>query len=278
MWLAGDDQPGVEAARVAAAYGDVEIRTGAAYTYEELRAAQDRIDPALAADDPEMSSKIAAMVVYTGIDMAANSVSVGIDSGSGSGRSRRDTSSGVESDAEGGFAAETARFDEALQEHTGVGVVMADATGFEENANFRAGEEMWTCTAGFAAQQAGGTYGVLTAGHCDDYQAMHGVWLSFVVGDLGPRADAQFHRFPLGASLQLTNEYKCGAKGSSVCKVTGTAKRIDMMGSYICKTGKNTGVSCGEVTDISATLPESTCPCRLDSGINMLCGLWRVQC
>ena len=256
VWLAGDGEPGVEASRVAAGHDDVEIRTGAAHTYEELRAAQDRIDPALVADDPEVSSKIAAMVVYTGIDMAANSVSVGIDSGSGSGRSRRDATPQQESDAEGGFAAETARFAEALQEYTGVGVVMADATGFEENANFRAGEEMWTCTAGFAAQQVGGSYGVLTAGHCPAYQVMHGWVLPFVVGDRGPRADAQFHRIPFGSSLQLTNDYKCGARGGSVCKVTGTAKRVDMMGSYICKTGRMTGVSCGEVTDITTSLSE----------------------
>ncbi len=256
VWLSGDGEPGVEASRVAAGHDDVEIRTGATHTYEELRVAQDRIAPALAEDDPEVSSKIAAMVVYTGIDMAANSVTVGIDSGSGSGRSRRDTSSGVESDAEWDLAAETARFAEALQEHTGVGMVMADATGFEENANFRAGETMYTCTAGFAAQQARGTYGVLTAGHCDDYQAMHGWVFPYVVGDIGPRADAQFHRFPLNPSLQLTNDYKCGANAKSVCKVTGTAKRVDMMGSYICKTGRNTGVSCGEVTDITVTLSE----------------------
>ena len=256
VWLAGDEDPSVEASRVAAAHDDVEIRTGATHTYEELQAAQDRIDPKLVASDPEISSKIAAMVVYTGIDMAANSVTVGIDSGSGSGRSRRDTTPGVESDAEWDLAAETARFAEALQEHTGVGMVMADATGFEENANFRAGEAMYTCTAGFAAQQTGGTYGVLTAGHCDDYQAIHGWVLPFVVGDIGPRADAQFHRFPLNPSLQLTNDYQCGANAKSVCKVTGTAKRVDMMGSYVCKTGRNTGVSCGEVTDITVSLSE----------------------
>ncbi len=43
VWLTGDDQPSVEASRVAAAYDDVEIRTGAVHTYVELRAAQDRI-------------------------------------------------------------------------------------------------------------------------------------------------------------------------------------------------------------------------------------------
>ncbi len=253
VWLAGDEHPGDEAARVAAAYDDVQIRTGAAHTYEELRAAQDRIDPTLVEDDPEVSSKIAAMVVYTGVNMAANSVTVGIDSGSGSGRSRRDTTPGVESDAEGDFATVATLLGEVLQEYTGVGVVMADATGFEKNANFRAGETMWTCTAGFAAKRRG-LYGVLTAGHCDDYQAMHGWVLPFVVGDLGPRADAQFNRIPLGSPLQITNNYKCGARGRSVCQVTGTAERVDMMGSYICKTGRVTGVSCGEVTDITVNL------------------------
>ncbi len=255
VWLAGDEAPGVEAARVAAAHDDVEIRTGAAHTYEELRAAQDRIDPTLVADDLEVSSKIAAMVVYTGIDMAANSVKIAINSDLGSGRSRRDATPGVKPDTEG-FDAEAAVLGEALQKHTGVGVTVTDASGFAKTANFRAGDAIWGCTVGFAAKQVGGPYGILTAGHCDEDQEMHGVWIPFVVGGRGTRADAQFHEIPLGSSRQLTNDYVCGAKADSVCEVTGTAKRDDMMGDYVCHTGKNTGVSCGTVTDITISLTE----------------------
>ncbi len=250
VWLAGDEDPGEEASRVAAAHDDVEIRTGATHTYEELQAAQDRIDPTLITDDPEVSSKIAAMVVYTGINMAANSVTVGIDPGSGSGRSRRDATPQQESDPEVRFAVEAAVLGDALGEHTGVEMVMTDASGFSNTAEFRGGEAMY-CTAGFIAKQTGGPYGILTAGHCPNFQTMHGVWLPFVVGRAGTRADAQFHRIPAGYSHQLTNDYVCGANANSVCEVTGTAKRTDMMGSYICKTGRKTGVSCGEVTDIS---------------------------
>ncbi len=250
VWLAGDEQPSDEAALVAAAHDDVEIRTGATHTYEELQAAQDRIDPALVVDDPEVSSNIAAMVVYTGIDMAANSVTVGIDPGSGSGRSRRDVTPEQESGTEVSFAVEAAVLGDALGEHTGVDMVMTDASGFSNTAEFRGGEAMY-CTAGFTAKQTGGPYGILTAGHCDDYQTMHRVRLPFVVGRKGTRADAQFHRIPHYFSHRMTNDYVCGANANSVCEVTGTAKRMDMMGSYICKTGRKTGVSCGEVTDIS---------------------------
>ncbi len=255
VWLAGDEAPGVEAARVAAAHDDVEIRTAATHTYQELQAAQDRIDPTLITDDPETSSKIAAMVVYTGIDMAANSVKIAIDPDSGSGRSRRNATSGQESDAEG-LATEATELGDALQQHTGVGVTVIDASGFTKTADFRAGQSMTTCTAGFAAKQVGGPYGVLTAGHCDDYQRLHGQVLPFVVGRPGSRADAQFHSVPFGSSLRLTNEYICGADADAVCGVTGTRERIDMMGAYVCKTGNVTGVSCGEVTDITISPAE----------------------
>ncbi len=255
VWLAGDEGPGVEAARFAAAHGDVEIRTGATHTYEELLAAQDRIDPTLVADDPETSLKIAAMVVYTGIDMAANSVKIAIDPHPGSGRSRRDATPEQELDSEG-FAAEAALLGNALQEHTGVGVTVTDASGFDKTANYRAGQNMTTCTAGFAAKQTGGPYGLLTAGHCDNHQEMYGEVLPFVVGRDGTRADAQFHQLPLNGSHQLSNDYVCGAKADSVCEVKGTQKRTDMMGAYVCYTGTVTGVSCGTVTDISISFSE----------------------
>ncbi len=272
VWLAGDEDPGVEASRVAAAHDDVEIRTGAAYTYEELRAAQDRIDPALVEDDPEISSKIAAMVVYTGINMAANSVTVGIDSGSVSGRSRRDAAPGMKPDAEGDSAAVATLLGEVLQEHTGVGMVIADASGFSNTADFRGGEALYSCTAGFAAKQVGGPYGILTAGHCMDYQIMYGVRLPFVVGSDGTRADAQFHRIPFGSSRKITNDYKCGANAKSVCKVTGTAERADMMGEYVCHTGKNSGVSCGEITDIVFSLSSwRGVACRDEDGNKAKC-------
>ena len=110
---------------------------------------------------------------------------------------------------------------------------------------------MSTCTAGFAAKQVGGLYGILTAGHCRDYKVMHGVHLPFVVGGQGPRADAQFHRIPFGSPHRITNDYICGANADTVCEVTGTRERIDMMGDYVCHTGEISGVSCGEVTDIN---------------------------
>ena len=274
VWLAGDAVPGVEAARVAAAHDDVEIRTGANHTYEELLAAQDRIDPKLVEDDPEVSSKIAAMVVYTGIDMAANSVKIAIDPGSGSGRSRRNATSGQESDAEG-FAKQAAELGEALQKHTGVGVTVTDASGFAKTANFRAGDAITTCTAGFAAKQTGGLYGLLTAGHCNNYQRLHGQVLPFVVGGQGPRADAQFHSVPFGSPLWLTNQYICGADADAVCGVTGTRERTEMMGAYVCKTGKVTGVSCGEVTDITISLAEwltdGANACQDEDGNAMTC-------
>ncbi len=133
---------------------------------------------------------------------------------------------------------------------------MTNASGFAKTANFRAGDAIWGCTTGFAAKRVGGPYGILTAGHCAAHQTMHGERLPFVVGGKGTRADAQLHQIPLGSSRQLTNDYVCGANADSVCEVTGTAQRADMMGDYVCHTGKNSGVSCGTATDITISLTE----------------------
>ncbi len=255
VWLAGNADPGVEAQRIAAAHDDVEIRTGAAHTYEELRAAQDRIDPTQVTDDPEVSSKIAEIVVYTSVDVATNSVEIGVDPGLLPIRSRRDTESAINSSSNERFAVEASSLIEILQEHTGVGVVVTDATGFSKRANFRAGRRLSSgCTAGFGAKQIGGPDGLITAGHCGPYQEMYGESFPFVVGGEGPRADAQFNRIPNGSSHKITNDYKCGANARSICEVTGTAKRSEMMGAYVCHTGGYSGVSCGNVTSIAINL------------------------
>ena len=77
MLLTGDTAPGGEAACIAAAYADVEIRTGADYSLAELLAAQQRLFRNDTTGYPEPS--VAPMVTYTGIDMAANAVRIGID-------------------------------------------------------------------------------------------------------------------------------------------------------------------------------------------------------
>ncbi len=83
VWLTGDDPPGVEAARVADAHGDVQIRTGARYTFTQLRAAQAALDfDAIveSASDRVEAARFSEMVIYTDVDVRSNSVEVGIDS------------------------------------------------------------------------------------------------------------------------------------------------------------------------------------------------------
>lgn len=75
--LTGNAAPGQEAACIAAAHDDVEIRTGADYSLKELLAAQQRLFRNKATGYPEPS--VAPMVTFTGIDMAANAVRIGID-------------------------------------------------------------------------------------------------------------------------------------------------------------------------------------------------------
>ncbi len=270
VWLTGDEPPSAEAARIVAVNDDVEIRTGAAYTYEELRAAQDRFAPdsVEVTADSEVGSKISDMVVFTGIDMETNSVEIGIDPAPGSSRVRRDTGSVPSSVSDEEFEAEAAWLIGVVSDHIGVGVTVADGRGFGPTADFNGGENMESgeskaiCTAGFAAKQNGGSYGIITAGHCSEDLRMHGRLLTFSHGWESKTADAQFHQIPAAGSHKLSDDYKCRT-GGKLCDVKGLADRKDMIGEYVCHTGRVSGISCGEIKN-TWTKPTKYAAC-LDS-------------
>ena len=81
VWLTGDAAPGTAAAAVADAHADVSIRTGADYSLAELLKAQQGLfrNGAVGRVNDGPASGVAAMVTFTGIDMAANAVRIGID-------------------------------------------------------------------------------------------------------------------------------------------------------------------------------------------------------
>lgn len=190
--------------------------------------------------------------IYIGIDPGLNASSgpggSGLSEPGGPGPGGTDAGDAVAVSDEA-LRAAVAQVTELLRDHIDVPFEVVDGRSVNNDASFAGGEAMSTCTAGFAARERnGGRYGIITAGHCPDSQSMHGVSLPYVRGGSGARADAQFHTIPTGSSHQLLDDYLCI---SGFCDVQDTEPRDRMIGDMVCHTGKNSGISCGMVIDIS---------------------------
>ncbi len=264
--LTGDNLPGQVASGLAERHSDVEIRTGATHTYLELRTVQAQIHLAQVDKDSDArtGSKVSVRVAYAGVDMSGNSVDVAIDPVIVPDRIPRGTGFGPRSVSDAVFEVEQARAQSVLANELGVAVKVSDGRGFSTKADFRGGEEMETCTSGFIAKRNMGGYGILTAGHCRS-QEIHGVSLDIVGGE-GARADAGFIEIPLtDPAHRLFDDYYCGPGAKQICDVTGTKDRDEMVGDYVCHTGKVSGVSCGTIEDNSTALNSWSQP-DLESG------------
>ncbi len=289
--LVGEDPPSTDAAKIADAHPDVEIRVGAKHTYGELEAAQQRLSSDLfdqTMGDLETAARVSEMVVSIGIDVETNSVAIGLDPGRAKNRSRRSvpTTSGIVSDEE--FAAEASWITETLQDNIPVGLSVADGRGFGPSGTFFGGVTMTirhrdSCTSGFAAKQIGGPYGIITAGHCPEDQSMFGVPLPWVKGWVSRTADAQFHKIPIDSVHSLIDGYKCETR-SPWCDVTGVATGVGVWrsdepntpvgivkeGHHLCHTGRKTDTTCGKVTDI-ATIIRHSDGCKKSDGTVVNC-------
>ena len=298
VWLTGNQSAGKEATRIANSAADVEIRTGAAHTHAQLLAAQDRFGNggavAQVIEGSDSGPRISDIVTFTSINMRTNSIEIGIDpdlatgtgpGGVGPGETGA-TTTGTSSDQT--LRTTTTWLTAILQDHIDVKFAVVDGRGAGSTANFIGGDVMsttrpvpkLTCTAGFAARASvGGAYGIITAGHCSNNQRMRGVDLPYVSGWASATADAQFHRIPTGSpgSHRLLDDYICNPSRpvTSQCDVTGDKARTDMMGEYVCHTGRRTGTSCGTVTDITYR-PTYSNACRVradnnDQGPSIMC-------
>ncbi len=264
--LTGDDPPGQVASGLAERHSDVEIRTGATHTYVELRAVQAQIHLTQVdqdSGDARTGSKVSTRIAYAGVDMSGNSVDVAIDPVIVPDRLPRGTGFVPSSVSDATFKVEKARVQNVLANELGVAVKVSDGRGFSPKADFRGGAEMDTCTSGFIAKQNKGDYGILTAGHCPS-QEIHGDLLQIVGGE-GARADAGFIQLPLtDPAHRLYDDYYCGPGAAQICDVTGTKDRDEMVGDYVCHTGKNSGVSCGTIQDNSMSLDSWNKPDLVD--------------
>ena len=106
------------------------------------------------------------------------------------------------------------------------------------------GKALRTCTSGFSVRNAGGTKGITTAGHCDNWQTYNGTNLPFQSGTTGGIYDIQWHTAPGFTVRNLVfdgtyNRYIYGVKFRSSQSV----------GEWVCKYGKTTGYACGTIVD-----------------------------
>ena len=263
VWLTGDDAPGAAAAAIADAHADVEIRTGADHSYVELLAVQQRLfrNGAVGRVNDGPGSGVAAMVTFTGIDMAANAINIGIDPALAVAVPGGLTDTGPATVTDEAFQIKAAEVTAQLQDSISVSFVVEDGRGLSDQATFVGGLGMSDCTSGFTAKQRGrSVYGIVTAGHCTDTSqesiSTRGVTLSPVARQVGPYVDAQFQSVPTGSSHRLLDDFACGSV--FFCDVTGDMPRHRMMGDYICHQGNVSGHSCATVTNINFFLRYST--------------------
>lgn len=234
---------------------------------------------------------LAVVVTFLETDMAGNAVRVGIDPGLAPDVGPLGTVSELT------FEQSKAVVAKLLDDHIEVPFTVADGRGIAPAGSFQGGETMQairSCTSGFTARRSNGSgydYGIITAGHCGNDLpietvrfSMHGVELPFVYGWLSATADAQFHSIPTptSGSHYVLDDYLCRDTRSHPnpsCDVTGTIARADMTvarddmpGDFVCHTGKSSGISCGEITNINHQLRWANAPCRDSAGAIVECG------
>ncbi|MYC31724.1 MAG: hypothetical protein F4X64_00915 [Chloroflexi bacterium] len=102
------------------------------------------------------------------------------------------------------------------------------------------------CTSGFAVENASGTKGITTAGHCYDTQHYDGYWVPYEDGTFQKSHDVQWHTV---RDYTVKNKIKVG---SGTRSITSTKSRSSQaVGNYVCKYGKVTGYTCGNIVDKS---------------------------
>ncbi len=123
--LAGDEPPNPDAARIASAHDDIDIRIGAEHTHAELLTAKrelfNHIEPTGVLADIER------IVTFTGIDMEANAVRIGIDPALDN-PCNLTTPDPATNDED--FQAKAAEITQQLQETLAIAFVIVDGRGF----------------------------------------------------------------------------------------------------------------------------------------------------
>ncbi len=127
-----------------------------------------------------------------------------------------------------------------------------------EEVTIYGGLDLSTCTAGFSVQSTSGLTGVTTAAHCDNTQSITDPLgatyaLTFQAEKYGSGYDWQWHTL---AGATVTNTIQDGA--STTRSITGQLLWANQnVGDAVCKFGKTSGFTCGQVTDKNLCFTQS---------------------
>ena len=291
VWLTGTEAPNVDAAALANAHSDVEIRLGAAHSLQDLLDAQDSFGDGSdigpvghVAEGPEALADYSNIVTFTEVDMGANALHIGVDPSLAPTNAQGGSLGGLLDDdtpSIGTGGATDAELQETITQLTSdfsgsisVAYMVVDGRNIADEAMFDGGRRMTgsspsnlKCTSGFAARlDSTGEYGLITAGHCQGTLKVDGIALPWVDGYASITADAEFRRIPSGSNHELRSQFAYGDQEPLTVRVVrSTAERNDMEDRYLCHQGSSSGVSCGTVTNIHHR-PSYYGACRVSSG------------
>ena len=249
-----------------------------------------------AARSPGVGSALPEVVTFLDTDMTNNAIAVGIDPALASPIGPLGSISELTFDQGAEVVADLIKPEIQVAFTIEDGRDVGDTSGSVLKTKlFNGGVAFGGCTSGFTVQSIPNPptyeifYGVLTAGHCGTRgpaetisRWMNGVRLPFVYGYAGPSADAQWHRIPLPkqGTYEVQNEFVCrnaGGYPNPFCKVTGKIARTGIrpatryiQGDFVCHTGKESGMSCGEVISVTFQ-PMVGEPCFAASGREVPC-------
>jgi hypothetical protein len=113
----------------------------------------------------------------------------------------------------------------------------------EHNTELHGGLHLSTCTSGFTVRNSSGARGISTSGHCGNTQSHNGYALTFRSERNGGSYDIQWHT---RSGSTYPNHIWDGGKHRAI---TATRSRTNQsVGDYVCKYGKTTGYTCGNIT------------------------------
>jgi streptogrisin C len=100
------------------------------------------------------------------------------------------------------------------------------------------------CTSGFVVQHSNGTYGILTAAHCNNSQSYSGYNLPYQSQAFYGSYDVQWNS--LSSSLMFWPKIKVGGGSRIITATKGRSSQA--IGEYICKQGRTTNYRCGTLS------------------------------
>ncbi|WP_419855078.1 trypsin-like serine protease [Candidatus Poriferisodalis sp.] len=278
--LTGHQPPSSPTAAIAAAHADVEIRTGAASTFAQLVAAQDRfgfgevVGPVGNTGAVDSDAAFSDAVTHTGIDLRANALEIGIHTANVP-IAPSVTPGGELPDDVGpvGSTGENSQRDAAvlrsvrvlLAPHIDVSFDVVSSEPLVDEVAFEGGRSMGTCTSGFTAIQNGtGRQGIITAGHCRGRSRQtQGVTVAEDVRHWHRFVDAALYLIPQGQNHSVTHRIRCNTDllRPETCAILSIGpNRLQMNGHYVCHFGIGSAASCGTVDNVSVRPnPSSGC-------------------